>query len=108
MREICKLLAQFHQQDKAGEEGRHIFYENQFTAEDNAAIAETAKKIKAVLQSSNGLPWHDDFSIENGQMIIHQPGALSALKAVLPGTFIGFKMQDRIIERCKANGIIFK
>ena len=105
---ICKALAQFYQQDKAKAEGRWIFYENQFTAEDNAAIAETEKRIKTALQSSNGLPWHDDFSIENGRLIIHQTGALSALKAVIPGTVIGFKMQDMIIARCKAHGINFR
>lgn len=108
MRALCKALAQLHQQDKAKAEGRWIFTETDFTEADKAAIEETAKKIKSVLRSSSGLPWNDVFSIEEGQMIIHQYGALSTLKAVLPGTFIGFKLQDKIIKRCKANGINFK
>ena len=108
MRALCKALAQLHQQDKARTEGRWIFHESDFTQRDREEMAETAKMLPAFLRSLNGLPWHDDFSIENGKMIIRESGALSALKAVLPGTFIGFKMQDRIIERCKANGIMFK
>lgn len=108
MRALCKALAQFHQQDKAKAEGRWIFHESDFTKRDREEIAETAKMLPDFLRSLNGLPWHDVFTIENGKMIIHESGALRAISAVLPGTFIGFKMQDRIIARCKANGIIFK
>ena len=105
---IANKLAKYHQQEKATAQGRWIWREEDFTAQDLEEVKATTKRIIETLKSCNGLPWWDDFTIENGKMVIHQRGALSELGAILPGTFIGFKMQDHIIARCKKHGIIFR
>ena len=90
---VCKLLAQYHQQDKAKAEGRWIFRETEFTAEENKEIKENAKRIRETLKASNGKTWNE---------------AMKTVQQIIPDTFIGFRMQDRILARCKANGIMFK
>ena len=95
MYEVTKKLAMFHQQDKARQETpkRWIFHETDFTEQDLNEIKETRQLIAQALKAANGKIWEE---------------AMQALCEIVPGTFIGFQMQDRIIARCRKNGITFQ
>lgn len=93
MYKVTKKIAQFYFQDRAKEEGRFIWTEADFTESEQVAIKDKARELRKALQAGNGKSWHD-YMLEN-------------IKVLVPGLFIGFKMQDAIVNACKHNGIKF-
>lgn len=90
---LCRQLALCEMQDRIREEsGRTVFRENEFTEAEMASVREIAERAENVLRAGNGLPWASVFP---------------SLKKVVPHLFLGFRVQDEIVETCRANRIKF-
>lgn len=88
---LARYMANIAQQDVCrNESGRWIFRENQFTDDDRAKIKQREAAIKDILQNAN-------YNVLTN--------VLTLLKAQMPRTFIGFQLQQEIVETCSHCGI---
>lgn len=88
---VSEYMAKIAQHDYcANELKRWVYRVSDFTSEDRKMIKSKAEEIKKSLLMSNDKNIHD---------------VMISLKAIMPYTFIGFRLQQEIIDTCSHCGV---